>query len=760
MATWSAEGASQDDLMLKDEVLLVNFKDEVIGHENKYNAHKFVVGQPKGLLHRAFSVLLFDGAGRLLLQQRASSKITFADVWTNTCCSHPLYGMAKSEVDDAGAVASGDPKGVKNAAVRKLDHELGIKTLEASQFTFVTRVHYWACDVGTHGPEAPWGEHEIDYVLVCKATEPLAIEPHPDEVRAYEWVTCDQLFAKFEEPGLKWSPWFKIIAHRFLKKWWSDVDALCAGEWFDASIHRFDCHTEGPVGSGGAMPFLDALAENGGEPGAAYREQLLADVATTTRAISGDAGAAAADAGKKQGGYGKVATHPSSSLLDLVLRPREVVAALWLKAVGFETNLASTDPDVAFCDEMLGKVSRSFAAVIRQLPAGVCLDICVFYLVLRALDTIEDDMEYSKDNPRAKEKRLREFFEVELRDPDCAVDGIGEGDERKLLQKFGAVVRVFRTLPESSRVVISDIARDMGAGMADTATAELAQGTKDVAEYNSYCHAVAGLVGEGLTRIFVARGFEADTLEASGELDWPFCENDNRLGLANSMGLFLQKTNIIRDYLEDYVDGRAFWPRSIWTKYANSDDLGEFSRPTARGGGESERIFKPALVDSCLAKGASSRSLACLDDLVADALDLVPDSLEYLRRCRTPQIYRFCSIPQVMAICTLAALFDDPRLFTGVVKIRKGLTARLILDTRRGHQATLAWFHRSVSAIAANIDASRATPDTKAKLRTTCARVLDLTADAAKKEDARLSITPRLFWLALVVAVVAAVARR
>ena len=59
---------SQEDFMLKDECLVVNYNDEVVGHDNKYNVHKFISGQPKGMVHRAFSVMLFDGEGRLLLQ--------------------------------------------------------------------------------------------------------------------------------------------------------------------------------------------------------------------------------------------------------------------------------------------------------------------------------------------------------------------------------------------------------------------------------------------------------------------------------------------------------------------------------------------------------------------------------------------------------------------------------------------------------------------------------------------------------------------
>jgi hypothetical protein len=102
----------------------------------------------------------------------------------------------------------------------------------------------------------------------------------------------------------------------------------------------------------------------------------------------------------------------------------------------------------------------------------------------------------------------------------------------------------------------------MGDGMADYVTAELAQGTQDVDAYNLYCHNVAGLVGEGLTGIFVGREYESRSIEAGGDLKWPFCSTNNHLGLANSMGLFLQKTNIIRDYLEDYVRSRR--PVVLW----------------------------------------------------------------------------------------------------------------------------------------------------------------------------------------------------
>jgi isopentenyl-diphosphate delta-isomerase len=105
----------------------------------------------KGLLHRAFSVFLFDDQNRLLLQQRATEKITFPDCWTNTCCSHPLGVPGESGVSLPESV-----EGVKRAAQRKLDHELGIKKAQVplENFRFLTRIHYKAPSDGQ------WGEHE------------------------------------------------------------------------------------------------------------------------------------------------------------------------------------------------------------------------------------------------------------------------------------------------------------------------------------------------------------------------------------------------------------------------------------------------------------------------------------------------------------------------------------------------------------------------------------------------------------------------
>nr|AUC67634.1 isopentenyl diphosphate isomerase 2 [Rhizosolenia setigera] len=262
---WDGNAMSQDDMMEKDTVLVLDKDDNVTGAGSKKGTHQFNPSQPRGVLHRAFSVFMFDkNTQELLLQKRASTKITFPNVWTNTCCSHPLHGMTPSEVDTPEDVANGTVMGVKNAAIRKLWHELGIPSDEVpiEDFKFLTRLHYWACDTITHGKTtSPWGEHEIDYVLfIIVDKTKLTVKPHPDEVDDVKWVSKQELIDGMKE-GL-WSPWFRIIANRWLVSengWWDDLleTTMKTQEKCDfVNISRFDPPEEHMGGLGEAGPWL------------------------------------------------------------------------------------------------------------------------------------------------------------------------------------------------------------------------------------------------------------------------------------------------------------------------------------------------------------------------------------------------------------------------------------------------------------------------------------------------------------------------
>lgn len=160
----------------------------------------------------------------------------------------------------------------------------------------------------------------------------------------------------------------------------------------------------------------------------------------------------------------------------------------------------------------------------------------MFYLVLRGLDTVEDDMAI----PEAKKvPDLLKFHEHIYRrgfTMDC-----GYGHYVRLMRRFDIVVDVFLSLDPGFQQVIADITRRMGEGMAEFIRADE---VATVDEYDRYCHYVAGLVGIGLSQMFASSGLESSY----------FARNE---ALSNHMGLFLQKANIIRDYLVNDDDDNA-----------------------------------------------------------------------------------------------------------------------------------------------------------------------------------------------------------
>jgi len=165
-----------------------------------------------------------------------------------------------------------------------------------------------------------------------------------------------------------------------------------------------------------------------------------------------------------------------------------------------------------------------------------------------------------------------------------------------------------------------------------------------ISEYDLYCHYVAGLVGEGLSGLFSASGKESPLLRT-------------QLELSNSMGLLLQKTNIIRDFREDCDEGRCFWPREIWGRFgfAEMRDMHNWEEP-----------------------GTRERALDVQSAMILDALRHATDGLDYLRLLRNQSVFNFVAIPAGMALATLALCFGNEDLFKKNVKIRKGEAVRLI----------------------------------------------------------------------------------
>ncbi|KAF5842637.1 farnesyl-diphosphate farnesyltransferase [Dunaliella salina] len=334
-------------------------------------------------------------------------------------------------------------------------------------------------------------------------------------------------------------------------------------------------------------------------------------------------------------------------IAELISNPGEILPLAKIYLASRAATKLPKDPKLAFCYDMLNKVSRSFAVVIQQLPNPLRDAICVFYLVLRGLDTVEDDMSI----PINTKVPILKSFHEKIFQRDFSMD-CGTHHYQRLMKEFSIVVDVFLSLDQASQDVIADITKSMGDGMAKFIEKEVVK----TSEYDLYCHYVAGLVGIGLSQLFAASGLEA-----------PEIAKDKVL--ANHMGLFLQKTNIIRDYLEDvqeYPEPRMFWPHEIWGKYtAKLEDLKE--------------------------KRMRTQAVQCLNHMVLDALQHMPHSIEYMQRLQNTQVFRFCAIPQIMAAGTLALCYDNGKVFEGPVKLRRGLTAS-VFDRCSDMHDLYSWF--------------------------------------------------------------------
>lgn len=165
--------------MKEENVILVNEQDEPIGLMPKMEAHE------KAVLHRAFSVFVFNAKGELMLQQRALHKYHSPGLWTNTCCSHQRDGETNLA-----------------AGARRLQEEMGFVVPLKELFSFIYKAPF---DNGLT-------EHELDHVMVGHSeTVPHINE---DEVAAWKWMSMDAIANEMKEHPERYTEWFKIIFDR------------------------------------------------------------------------------------------------------------------------------------------------------------------------------------------------------------------------------------------------------------------------------------------------------------------------------------------------------------------------------------------------------------------------------------------------------------------------------------------------------------------------------------------------------------------
>lgn len=166
--------------MVEEQVILVNEKDEQIGLMPKLEAHE------KGLLHRAFSVFVFNSKKEVMLQQRALGKYHSPGLWTNTCCSHQRDGETSIE-----------------AGERRLVEEMGFSVPLKETTSFIYKAPF---DNGLT-------EHEYDHILIGSYEDTPNI--NPDEVVAWKWMHLEAIKTDIANQPEHYTEWFKIIFDKF-----------------------------------------------------------------------------------------------------------------------------------------------------------------------------------------------------------------------------------------------------------------------------------------------------------------------------------------------------------------------------------------------------------------------------------------------------------------------------------------------------------------------------------------------------------------
>jgi len=168
---------------MKEFVILVDEQDNEVGSMEKIEAHE------KAVLHRAFSIFVFNEAGQMMLQRRALSKYHSPGLWTNTCCSHPHPGEKCEE-----------------ATQRRIVEEMGFQCDMQEVFSFIYKAPF------DHGLT----EHELDHVFMAiYNAEP---EINPEEVDDWKWIDVNDLLADVEDNPANYTIWFKIALEEMENK--------------------------------------------------------------------------------------------------------------------------------------------------------------------------------------------------------------------------------------------------------------------------------------------------------------------------------------------------------------------------------------------------------------------------------------------------------------------------------------------------------------------------------------------------------------
>lgn len=171
----SAQGGARDSTADAESLILVDEADREVGHMSKSQCH-----EGRGTLHRAFSLLIFNASGELLLQQRAASKRLWPLYWSNSCCSHPRRAET-----------------MESAIHRRLQEELGLRCPLHFLYKFQYQAQF----------DAAGAEYEVCSVFIGRSSGPVKV--NRSEILAWRWIAPEALQAELAGSGAeRFTPWF------------------------------------------------------------------------------------------------------------------------------------------------------------------------------------------------------------------------------------------------------------------------------------------------------------------------------------------------------------------------------------------------------------------------------------------------------------------------------------------------------------------------------------------------------------------------
>ncbi|KAL5855944.1 hypothetical protein ACOSQ4_005746 [Xanthoceras sorbifolium] len=324
------------------------------------------------------------------------------------------------------------------------------------------------------------------------------------------------------------------------------------------------------------------------------------------------------------------------SLREILKHPDELYYLVKLKMAlrGAEKHIP-TEPHWAFCHAMVYKFLRN-ALIFQQFETKIRDAVCVFYLVLRVLDTVEDDTSIPTE---VKVPMLIDFYR-HLSDIDWHHSCGTRNLDKVVVDEFHHVSTAFMELEKGHQETIVDFTKRMGAGMAKFICKEIAT----IDDYDEYCHYSAELVEIGLFKLFNPSRKQDLHMEK----------------LCGSTFIFYQKRDMIEDYLEDINEipkPRIFWPREIYSKYVDN-------------------------IKDLKCEENSIKAVQCLNEMVTDALKHAGDCLNHLSTLNDDAALQFFGALAVKGMGTLVLCYNNIQVFKDKVRLRRGFAAKLYAQTK------------------------------------------------------------------------------